>query len=138
MKISARNQFRGKVVSVKRGAVNGIVTLKSDGMDISGTISLAAIDELGLKEGVEAIAIIKATEVMMGKGSLSISARNLFEGTVKEIDKGAVNDIVKLELPSGKIMSSTISDAAVQELGLESGVKAVAIVKATSVLFGVE
>ncbi|GHT83646.1 putative molybdenum-pterin-binding protein [Spirochaetia bacterium] len=67
MKISARNQLKGKVVSIKEGSVNGIVVLDiGGGNKVSATISLDAIKELGLKAGDEAYAIIKATSVMIG------------------------------------------------------------------------
>ena len=66
MKISARNQWRGKVVSITEGAVNGIVVLDiGSGNKASATISMAAIKELGLKEGMDAYAIVKATSVMI-------------------------------------------------------------------------
>ncbi|GHV29021.1 putative molybdenum-pterin-binding protein [Spirochaetia bacterium] len=67
MKISARNQLKGKVVSIKEGTVNGIVVLDiGGGNKVSATISLDAIRELGLKPGEDAYAIIKATSVMIG------------------------------------------------------------------------
>ena len=62
MKLSARNQFKGIVTNVNEGAVNGIVSIKVNDEVVSSTISMNAIKELGLKEGVEAVAIIKATE----------------------------------------------------------------------------
>lgn len=66
MKLSARNQLKGKVVEVKEGAVNGIVTLELPcGQQVVSTITLDSIKNLGLKPGVEAVAIIKATSVMM-------------------------------------------------------------------------
>lgn len=66
MKLSARNQLKGKVVDVKEGAVNGIVTLELPcGQRVVSTITLDSIQSLGLKPGVEAVAIIKATSVMM-------------------------------------------------------------------------
>jgi molybdopterin-binding protein len=66
MKMSARNQLKGKVVSVKDGAVNGIVTLElPDGQQVVSSITMDSIKNLGLKPGVEAIAIIKASSVMM-------------------------------------------------------------------------
>lgn len=66
MKLSARNQLKGKVVEVKEGAVNGIVTLELPcGQKVVSTITLESIKNLGLKPGVEATAIIKATSVMM-------------------------------------------------------------------------
>jgi len=64
--ISARNQIEGKVVSVKEGAVNGHVTIEdADGVRISGSITNESIEQLGLKEGGTAVAIIKATDVMV-------------------------------------------------------------------------
>lgn len=66
MKFSARNQLKGKVVDIKEGAVNGIVSLETKGGEIiTSTISMGSIKELGLKIGSEAYAVIKATSVMM-------------------------------------------------------------------------
>jgi len=136
MKLSARNQFKGIVTNVNEGAVNGIVSIKVNDEVVSSTISMNAIKELGLKEGVEAVAIIKATEVMIATELPKISARNKFKGTVKNIQVGAVNDIVTLETKIG-VFTSTISKNAVEELELAVGKEAYAIVKATSVMVGV-
>ena len=66
MKISARNKFKGKVVSIEAGAVNGIVKLDIGGGNIvTSTISMGAIKELGLEPGKEAYAVVKATSVMI-------------------------------------------------------------------------
>jgi len=65
-----------------------------------------------------------------------ISARNKFKGTVKEIQEGAVNDIVVLDTKLGAV-SATISKAAVKELELSVGKEAFAIIKATSVMVGI-
>lgn len=135
MKISARNQFAGTITNINEGAVNGIVTLKSDDTVITGTISMSAIKELGLEVGKEAVAIAKATEVLVGVGEFKLSARNQFKGTVENINKGAVNAIVTIALADGHKVSATISIAAVEELGLEVGKEVVAIIKATSVMF---
>ena len=61
VKLSARNQLKGEVVSIEEGAVNAIVGIK-----ITATISLASVRNLGLKVGKEAYAVIKATSVMVG------------------------------------------------------------------------
>ena len=67
MKISARNQLKGTVVSITDGAFNAIVVIEiSSGDRISATISMEAVRELGLQVGSEAYAIIKATSVMVG------------------------------------------------------------------------
>ena len=67
MKLSARNQLKGKVVSIQEGAVNAIVGIDIGGGNVkSATISMAAVKELGLETGKDAYAVIKATSVMVG------------------------------------------------------------------------
>ena len=67
MKLSARNQFKGKIVDIQEGAVNGIVKIDIGGGNVmSATISMNAIRELGLEVGKEAYAVVKATSVMVG------------------------------------------------------------------------
>lgn len=135
--LSARNQFEGTVTEIKKGAVNGIVTIDVNGTPVSATISMGSIENLGLEPGVKACAVIKATEVMIGKGELCISARNKFPGNVISVEDGAVNGIVKMEALGGNTVISTISMGAIRELGLEPGTEAVAVVKATSVMVGI-
>lgn len=66
LKISARNQFRGKITEILPGAVNAIVKLDVDAeFGLSSTISLEAVKELSLKAGEETVAVIKATSVMI-------------------------------------------------------------------------
>ena len=138
MKLSARNQIEGIVSNVNEGAVNGIVALDFANSTISGTISMAAIKELDLKKGKNAVAIIKATEVMIGIGNLTLSARNKFPGKVTSIDEGAVNGIVKVKIDGDNVISATISMAAINELELKEGKDVVVVIKATSVMFGTE
>lgn len=67
MKISARNQIKGKIIKIEEGAVNAIVVLDTgNGNQISATISMDSVKELGLEIGNEAYAIVKATSVMIG------------------------------------------------------------------------
>ncbi|MGN0295458.1 MAG: molybdopterin-binding protein [Lachnospiraceae bacterium] len=67
MKISARNQLKGKVVKIQEGAVNSVVVLDIGGGNrITSTITNAAVKELGLQEGLDAYALIKASNVMIG------------------------------------------------------------------------
>ena len=137
--ISARNQIKGNVVEIKEGAVNGIVKLEAaGGVRVSATISMEAIRDLGLAPGKEATAVVKATEVMMANEKLRISARNQYEGVITSIERGAVNGIVKLNVNESVGLTSTISLEAIDELGLKEGEKAVAVIKATSVMISVE
>lgn len=69
---------------------------------------------------------------------MRISARNQFKGTVIDIQEGAVNGIVKIDIGNGNVMSATISMNAIKELGLEVGKSAYAVVKATSVMVAID
>lgn len=69
---------------------------------------------------------------------MKVSARNQLKGKIVELEKGAVNALVKIDIGGGNVISATISLDAVKELGLEKGKNAYAIVKATSVMVGVE
>ena len=69
---------------------------------------------------------------------MKLSARNQFKGTVVDIQEGAVNGIVKIDIGGGNVMSATISMNAIRELGLEVGKEAYAVVKATSVMVGID
>jgi molybdopterin-binding protein len=68
MKLSARNQFKGKVVAVEKGQTTGHVRIDIGGGNVVfSSITNNAIDDLGLKVGDEAIAVIKASDVMVAK-----------------------------------------------------------------------
>ena len=67
MKVSARNVLKGKVKSLQHGAVNSEVIVQlPGGMEIVSIITKTAAQSLGLKEGKEVYAIVKATNVILG------------------------------------------------------------------------
>ena len=68
MKMSARNQLKGTVKEVKKGAVMAevVITLPG-GQEIVSAITLGSVQELDLKAGDAVIAIVKSTAVMVGK-----------------------------------------------------------------------
>lgn len=67
MKLSARNQIKGTIVSVVRGPVTSFVKVDvGNGNRIDATVTTEAADELGLVEGAEAYAIFKASSVLLG------------------------------------------------------------------------
>jgi len=66
MKLSARNLLKGKVIKILRGAVNAEVTIQLPGGEhIVSIITNASVESLGLQEGREAYAVIKASSVMI-------------------------------------------------------------------------
>jgi molybdopterin-binding protein len=66
MKISARNKLEGKILEVKKGATTAHIRLEiAPGQIITASITNEAVDELGLKAGAAAVAVIKASDVMI-------------------------------------------------------------------------
>jgi molybdopterin-binding protein len=68
MKLSARNQLKGKVVEVQKGTTTAHVGIDlGHGITLTSSITNEAVDELALKVGDSAAAVIKASDVMIGK-----------------------------------------------------------------------
>ena len=68
MKLSARNRIKGKIVDVKKGATTAHVKIDvGGGQIITSAITNESVDELGLAAGKDAYAVIKATDVMIGR-----------------------------------------------------------------------
>ncbi len=68
MKLSARNVFPGKVLAIRKGVTTGHVKIEiAKGIVITSSITIEAIKDLKLKVGDRASAIIKASEVIVGK-----------------------------------------------------------------------
>ena len=67
MRLSARNRLKGKVTEVTKGATTAHVKIDVGGTVVTAAITNEAVDELGLKVGDAAYAVIKASDVMVGK-----------------------------------------------------------------------
>ncbi|WP_339137421.1 MAG: TOBE domain-containing protein [Candidatus Electrothrix sp. GW3-4] len=140
MKLSARNVWVGQVVEIQHGAVNSVVHIQLKGQDrITSMITDASVTRLGLERGLEVMAIVKASCVTLGMDidPQKISARNILTGTISSIIAGAVNDEVTIELAGGSTVTSIITSASVQRLGLTLGAPVSAIIKASDVLLAV-
>ena len=140
MLISARNQIKGTVKAVKEGAVNAVVAIcRGDHNPIKADITMESVKALGLEEGKECYAVIKATNVMFATQKVEgISARNQIEGKVVEIKEGAVNGHVTIEDEDGVKICGSITNEAIDNLGLKEGGTAVAVIKATDVMVAVD
>ena len=69
---------------------------------------------------------------------MKISARNVIEGKVVEINHGAVNSEVVIELPCGQKIISVITKNSAESLKLEFGKKAYAVIKASNVMLATD
>lgn len=141
MKISARNQFPGKVTAIKPGVVNTEIGLSLTGkQSIVAVITNESVAHLALKVGSDAFTIIKASLIILAKGKpeMKFSTRNILEGTVKHVELGTVNAEVSLELSGGILLHAIITKSSVQEMGLKAGDTATALFKASSVILAVQ
>jgi len=69
---------------------------------------------------------------------MKLSARNILKGKVIKIVKGAVNSEVTLELPGDTLVVAIITNSSVENLGLEEGKQAYAVIKASNVMVAVD
>ncbi len=136
--ISARNQLPATVKNVKKGAVNDEITLElAGGATLTAIITSESTQNLGLAAGKEAVAVIKASSVLVSTDeTLRLSARNQLAGTVSRIETGAVNSEVDVKVGSNTFVA-IITKHSAEEMKLAVGQAVNVIVKASHVLVGV-
>lgn len=140
MKVSARNVLSGTITKIVKGGVNAEVTMTlTGGAPLVAVVTNGAVENLALKEGSSAYAIIKATSVLVGTDlhDARISARNVMCGTVAKIIEGPVSTEVDVEVGGGNTISAVITHESGTSLGLKVGGHACTLFKASSVILGV-
>lgn len=140
MKTTARNQFAGVVTAVVGGPVTTSVALTlRGGQEITATLTTAAARRMKLGKGLEAIALVKSSEVALVTDfdGDALSARNQLPGTLSRIEKGEVISLVGLTLPGGSVVTASVTNDAVEALNLHVGQAATAAFKAYSVMLAV-
>jgi molybdopterin-binding protein len=65
MKLSARNVLKGKIIKVVKGATTAHVLLDVNGATVTASITNEAVEDLKLKEGMDAAAVIKSSDVLI-------------------------------------------------------------------------
>lgn len=137
---SARNQFYGKVISIKNGTVNSEVILDiNGGNEITSIITRESLKRLGVKKGDNIIAIVKASSILLSLdfAGLKISTRNKLKGTISSICKGSVNDEITVSLNGGNTITAIIPKDCTEEMGLTINLEVCALFKASDVILGV-
>lgn len=140
MKTSARNQFAGTIAALHSGPATTQATVAiAGGLEVVASLTTASARRLGLAVGQEAIALVKASEVVLATdlAGWKLSARNQLAGTVSRLQPGAVNALATLALPGGASVTASITNDAVQALGLAVGQPATALFKAYAVMLAV-
>lgn len=141
MLTSARNVFPVTVTAVHGGAVNDESVLSMEGgQEVVASITQASTKRLGLAAGKKALALIKASFVILLEEADDwlLSTRNQFTGTVKAVRPGAVNTEVDMELPGGQTLCAIVTVASAEKLKLAPGSRVTAAVKASSVILAVQ
>ena len=140
MRTSARNQFLGTVTQIKRGAVNDEVELAvAGGQAIVAIVTHESVDNLGLRVGAEAFALVKSSSIILvaGDDNARYSARNRLAGSIARVAPGAVNTEVVIDLAGGGSVAAIVTRDSAEKRGLALGGAAAAIFKASSVIVGV-
>src|SRR5262249_44557602 len=131
--LSTRNKIKGRVKGVREGEVMSEVTVDADGTEFVAAITRHSVERLGLAEGDTVTVLVKATEVMLAKGSETIdrlTTRNQIPGKISEITTGPAMAEVTVDVHDDEIVA-VVTRHSVERLGLERGDDVVALVKAT-------
>lgn len=140
MKTTARNQFFGRIAGVNPGPATTTVRIALDsGQEVTASLTTQAAQELQVRTGKEALALVKSSEVVLVTdfGGYRLSARNQLAGTVSRVERGAVSSLIGLTLPGGTVVTASVTNDAVDGLGLAAGQPATAVFKAYAVMLAV-
>jgi molybdate transport system regulatory protein len=141
MKTSARNQFPGTVSAVNKGPVTAQVTIRTaGGAEVVASMTSAAAERLNVAVGQEAIALVKSSEVVLVTdfAGYALSARNQLAGTIASLQRGTAVSLVSIALPGDGTVTSSVTNDAVDALGLAVGQSATATFKAYAVMVAVK
>jgi molybdate transport system regulatory protein len=140
MKTSARNEFSGVIDSIKIGTVNAEVVLDiGHGHQLVAIVTNESVAELSLVRGLAAYALIKAPWVIVTpeNSPLKTSARNRLCGVVSHCQTGPINGEIVLTLTGGQQLAAIITQESVEGLGLQVGMRACALIKASHIVLAV-
>jgi molybdate transport system regulatory protein len=134
--LTTRNQLRGSVTGVTLGTVMAEVTVSVNDDEFVAVITKHSAERIGVSEGEEVTVLIKATEVMLAKGSLDsvqLTTRNQIRGKISHIETGSVMGEVTIAIEGGEMVAA-VTRRSIERLGLAAGDDVVALVKATEVM----
>ena len=141
MKTSARNQFPGAITAVEFGPVTTQVEITlAGGQEITATLTTNAARRLDASVGKSALVLIKSSAVVLVTDfeGYALSARNQLPGTISRVDRGAVSSLIGLTLAGGALVTASVTNDAVDALGLQVGQAATAVFKAYAVMLAVK
>ena len=137
MKSSARNQWKGTVSVIARGAVYAEVGVSLDGgAELIATVTQSSMDELQLSKGSPVLALVKSTQITLVTDleGYRLSTRNQLSGTIQQLSKGPVSTEVVISLATGDQVVASVTTESANALALEVGQTATAAFKAGAVM----
>lgn len=141
MKTSSRNAYTGKITAIIPGVpIDEVEISLESGEKIYSQISHAYTESLSLAVGKEAIALIKATEIMLvaDDSEYTFSCRNQFSGKVVKLVRGFVSGDVLIQTPSGLEINAAVTLEGMNRLRLERGCNVCAMFTSFNVLLAVK
>lgn len=137
MRTGTRNTFRCTVSKITQGAVSAEIALAlADGHTLSAVITERSAEDLGLTEGSEVFALIKASFVMLAAGDNAGrgSACNRLTGPVPARKDGPMNIEITRVPGAGKTITAMVTQTSADALDLTAGATATALFKASHVI----
>jgi molybdate transport system regulatory protein len=134
--LSTRNQLRGTVQGVVLGSVMAEVSVDVHGEQLVAAITRHSAERLNLREGDTVTVLVKATEVMLAKGSSpidSLTTRNQLAGKVVGVQTGSVMAEVAIGVGGDELIAA-VTRHSVERLGLAEGDDVIVLIKATEVM----
>jgi len=136
--LTTRNQLQGIVRDVVTGSVMAEVKVDVHGEELVAAITRHSAERLDLSEGDRVSVLVKATEVMLAKGSQPIAAlttRNQLPGKVTSVVTGSVMAEVEIDVGGDELVAA-VTKHSVARLGIAAGDDVVVLIKATEVMLG--
>ncbi|MBQ8172877.1 MAG: TOBE domain-containing protein [Mailhella sp.] len=141
MKTSSRNVYSGTITAIITGGLNDEVELQlASGEKVYGQLSHASAERLGLAVGGEAVALVKATEILLvnDNDDYDVCCRNQFTGKVLKLVRGFVNGEVIIQTPSGLELNATVTLEGINRLRVERGAPVTAMFKSSNVMIAIK
>ncbi|MDP3875731.1 MAG: TOBE domain-containing protein [Methylobacter sp.] len=140
VKTSARNQLFGSIAAIQAGAVNAEIIVQLKGGDpIITTLSQAAISDLGLKVGADALLLINSADITLTSDAdpSRYTARNRLPGKVLRVQQDEVNAEVIVLLPGGETLIAMVTPQSAQSLTLMPNMPVAVLFKSNAPILGV-
>ena len=137
MKSSARNQWKGTVSVIARGAVYAEVGVSLDGgTELIATVTQSSMDELQLSKGSPVLALVKCTQItrVTDLEGDRLSTRYPLSSTLQPLSRGPVSTEVFISLAMGDPAVASVMSESANALALEVGQTANAAFKAGAVM----